>query len=139
MIIPVLSVADVDASIKFYTERLGFDQKFALPGPDGKTSFASLNLGEAHIMVGTDSDVQGVGKGVQLMTYIPDGVDIDEYYAQTRARGTEIAEDLKTAYWGDRCFTVHDPDGYVITLSKTVQDVPMEEIEAVVSGAGQSA
>ena len=64
MIIPVLSVADVDASVKFYTEKLGFTQEFAFPGPDGKNTFASVKLGEAHVMVGTDSDLASVGKGV---------------------------------------------------------------------------
>jgi uncharacterized glyoxalase superfamily protein PhnB len=135
MIIPVLSVADVDASVKFYTEKLGFTQEFAFPGPDGKNTFASVKLGEAHVMVGTDSDLNSVGKGVEFMIYIPDDADIDDYYAQTQARGAEIAKELKTAYWGDRVFTVNDPDGYVISLTKTVQHVPMEEIEAVISGA----
>jgi len=135
MIIPVLSVADVDASVNFYTEKLGFTREFAFPGPDGKNTFASVKLGEAHVMVGTDSDLKSVGKGVEFMIYIPENADIDDYYAQTQARGVEIAKELKTAYWGDRVFTVNDPDGYVISLTKTVQNVPMEEIEAVISGA----
>lgn len=135
MIVPILSVSDVDESISFYTEKLGFTKDFSMPGPDGKTGFGSVRLGQAVIMVGTDDDLANVGKGVQFMTYVPEEIDIDAYYAETKARGTEIAEEIKSAYWGDRCFTVHDPDGYRITLSKTVRDVPMEEIEAVMSGA----
>lgn len=135
MIIPVLNVADVDASVKFYTEQLGFTPEFSFPGPDGKTIFASVQLGEAHIMVGTDTDLASVGKGVEFMVYIPESADIDDYYAQTTSRGTTIAKELKTGYWGDRFFTVNDPDGYVISLTKTVQQVPMEEIAEVMSGS----
>ena len=39
----------------------------------------------------------------------------------------KIEKELKTEPWGDRVFTVKDPDGYNITFAKTVEQVPAEE------------
>jgi catechol 2,3-dioxygenase-like lactoylglutathione lyase family enzyme len=41
-IIPTLAVADIDASVRFYTEVLGFDVGFTLPGEDGKLIHGSV-------------------------------------------------------------------------------------------------
>jgi uncharacterized glyoxalase superfamily protein PhnB len=137
MIMPILSVKDVDASIAFYTEKLGFAHQMSMPGPDGKNTFAFVSLGEA-IMVGLslDPDLQHRGAGVDLMFYVPDTTDIDQVYNEVQSRGVGITETIDTRYWGDRTFGLRDPDGYSLTFAKTVKQVPMEEIEAHLRGGG---
>lgn len=131
MIMPVLSVKDVDASIAFYTEKLGFQATMKIPGSDGNTAFAFVQLGKAVFGLSLDTDVQPgerVAPGVQFMVYVAEDTDIDAYYADVKAKGAAIMGELDTAYWGDRIFSLHDPDGYFLTMAKTVRDVPPEEI-----------
>lgn len=129
MIVPILNVSDVDTSIAFYVHKLGFKLEMTVPDPDGNNVFGMVSLGRASI--GLDQVMPGApggGAGVDLMVFVPDGADIDRVYADVQARGTAVATPLDTKYWGDRVFTVLDPDGYRITLSQTVKHVPVEQI-----------
>jgi uncharacterized glyoxalase superfamily protein PhnB len=133
MIVPVLSVKDVDASIAFYTEKLGFKQDMVLAGPDGVNSFAGVSLGNSTFML-SRAETPNVGQGVVFMIYIPEESDIDKVYADVQAKGVAIVEPLKTEYWGDRVFSVKDPDGFYLTVSKTVQQADMQHVADVMSG-----
>lgn len=131
MILPLLKVKNVDASVKFYVEKLGFNNAFNMQGPDGVNAFAFVDLGKPTIGLSLEqSDNTGAGKGVEFMVYLPDETDIDTYYADVKGKGVKIEAELATQYWGDRTFTIHDPDGYVITLSKTIKEMTFEEAEA---------
>ena len=64
------------------------------------------------------------------MIYIPDELNIDTYYNEVKARGVAIKDELADSYWGDRTFSVKDPDGYWLTIATTVKQVPVTEMEA---------
>lgn len=133
MILPILSVSDVDASLAFYKEKLGFEERMSMPGPDGITTFAGIALGKAQIML-SRAETEHKGQGVVFMVYVPEGTSIDTVYQEVKDRGVTIVEELKTEYWGDRIFTVHDPDGYNITMCEEVEPIDMEHVEKVMSG-----
>lgn len=133
MIMPILAVKDVDASVAFYKDQLGFRHDMSMAGPDGKNVFAIVGLGAAVFGVGLDPKVsfdQPLAPGVQFMTYLPEEQNIDSYYADVKAKGIKIDDELSDTYWGDRAFTIHDPDGYMLTFAVTVKQVPVEEMEA---------
>lgn len=126
-ILPILSVKDYDASLKFYTEKLGFDAAMSMDMPGGtKFGMVTLNGQGTTIGIGDDKTAYERGKGVDLMLY-PDDFDIDAFYQQVQEREVKIESELKTEYWGDRVFSVLDPDGYRLTFAKTVEQVSMEE------------
>lgn len=132
MIMPILTVRSVDASFDFYVNKLGFKQEMAMAGPDGRNFFGFVSLGKA--MIGLDAMTPTAargGAGADFMVYVSDDTDLDHLYQEVQARGTAIEAPIETKYWGDRVFTVLDPDGYRITLSKTVKQVPMAEIETI--------
>lgn len=133
MILPILSVNDVDASLAFYTEKLGFTERMSMPGPDGITTFAGIALGEANFMLSREDTVHKAD-GVVFMVYIPEGTDIDTVYQEVQARGVTIARELKTEYWGDRRFLVNDPDGYHIAMCQEMEAVAVDLIAQVMSG-----
>jgi PhnB protein len=137
MIMPILAVKDVAASIAFYQDKLGFSVSVSMPGEDGQPNFAVLNMGDG-VTVGLqlDTELAQRGDGVVLMMYVPDSTDIDGYYGQVKGRGVPIVEEINTGYWGDRLFSVKDPDGYWVSLCKTVQQMSNEEIQA--AGAAQA-
>ena len=101
MILPILSVKDVDASVAFYTGKLGFTHSFSVPGPDGRNSFAFITLGET-ITVGLslEAALEHRGQGVDLMVYPPSGIDLDQFYAAARSKGVALAEEIGDRYSG---------------------------------------
>jgi uncharacterized glyoxalase superfamily protein PhnB len=128
-VLPILAVKNYDASVKFYTEQLGFVSEFTMQGPDGTNSFGFVSKGEARLGLGQQPDVPHAGHGVYFMLYPEGDFDIDAYYAQVQQKGVPIAEEIKTEYWGDRVFSLKDPDGYHLAFGKTVQEIPLEQIK----------
>lgn len=136
MISPILTVKDVDAAVKFYTENLNFKHDFSMAGPDGSNVFAFVSLGDNAIGISKeDLDVK-CGVGVVFMVYVPD--DIDAYYQAVQDNGTAIAAPIKDEYWGDRIFSVVDMDGYYLTFAKTVKQADMQEIADIMRVSGTS-
>jgi uncharacterized glyoxalase superfamily protein PhnB len=134
MIFPVLAVKDIDASVKFYTDKLGFKLDFNLAGPDGKNTTAALSLGEGNsMMLSSDAALQNRGQGVVLMIYLPDSKDINAYYQDTQAKGVSITQPFKDEYWGDRVFSLTDLDGYYLSFCKTVKQMSAEEIQNTIT------
>jgi len=137
MIMPILAVSDLEASIDFYTSKLGFELAFSMNGPDGVRNFAFVALGKAHIGLQADPSLASPrGQGAVFMVYVPDETDIDAFYAGVVSRGTTIAREIADMYWGDRTFTVADPDGFVVTIAKTTQQMDMGDIEAAHQASG---
>lgn len=130
MIMPILAVKDVDASIAFYKDVLGFNHDFSLPGPDNQTSFAGISLGKAAFGLSAEPDAATGGAGVVFMVYVADDADLDAYYAEVQNKGAVIDQPIKDEYWGDRVFSLRDPTGYYLSFCKTVKQMTMEEIAA---------
>jgi len=136
MIAPVLNVTDIDASVNFYTQKLGFKHDFSLPGPDGENAFAFVSMGEG-VTIGLSKDPAATPhrvEGVDLMIYIPEEIDIDTFYKDVTAKGITPATELKTQYWGDRTFSLHDLDGFRLTIAHTVEQADMEDMAAIMRG-----
>lgn len=128
---PVLSVRDVAETMRFYTETLGFQEWFAMPGRDGATVFGGVAWGNAYLMIGDqrgldDAARQRLGAGVEFYVEVGDA-DLDAYYERVRDRVRVVAT-IETKYWGDRVFTIADPDGYRVSFAKSVEAVSVDEI-----------
>ena len=135
MISPILSVKDVDSSVKFYTEKLGFEHTFSMPDESGVNSFAFVNLGQTiNIGFNRDADKAGKGDGVDFMIYVDDDTDLDALYNEIKGRGVTMLQEIADQYWGDRTFALHDLDKYRLTFAKTTKQVPIAEIEATMRG-----
>jgi uncharacterized glyoxalase superfamily protein PhnB len=133
MIAPILAVRDVDASLTFYTEKLGFEKMLVMEGIDGRNVFAFIGLGE-RAQIGLDAKPASapVGSGVVFMIYPPEEVNLDQLYADVRSRGVAIEQPLHDDYWGERTFSVKDPDGYYLTFSVTELTTPADELDAII-------
>ena len=141
MIMPALTVNDVEASIAFYRDMLGFRHDMSMEGTDGKPVFAIVGLGAAVFGLGYDevnSPKPPYAPGVQFMVYLPEDESIDSYYASVKAKGVKIDEELADTYWGDRTFSIHDPNGYWLTFAVTIKQVAVEDMEAYLREQGSS-
>ncbi|MEP7291231.1 MAG: VOC family protein [Chloroflexota bacterium] len=131
MIMPILTVKDVDVSVAFFTDKLGFRHDMSMAGAEGANVFAIVGLGAAVFGLGVEeAGVQygAYAPGVQFMVYLPEGERIDRLYAEVKAKGVTIDDELADTYWGDRAFSIHDPNGYLLTFAVTVKQVRVEEM-----------
>jgi PhnB protein len=128
---PILFVSGIEQSVDFYLDKLGFNLGFAVTGDGGKMLHASVINGCVTLMLAYgDSMVERrLGGGAELYVYVD---DVDGYYERVVAAGTVPSRDIEDQFWGDRTFTVTDPDGYVTTFAQTVRAFdPARDIPAI--------
>ena len=125
---PTLTVADVDASLAFYSERLGFKPDLRLQYPHGRTYMGSVEVGDTVIMFESrdhnerSTTKPGAGCGIRLTVLLPQDYDIDMYYSGLRRQQVPIACEIGNRFWGNRDFTVSDPDEYHLTFARQVRE-----------------
>jgi uncharacterized glyoxalase superfamily protein PhnB len=111
MITPVLRVRDVDLSLRFYTQLLGFKGEGGLPGADGKTVYAEAYMGDAKLMISRRTSTAHC---------------IGELYID---REVPMCEDLREEIWGDCAFTITDLDGNRLTFAQRVRRAALSAAE----------
>ncbi len=137
MLSPTLMVEDVEKTLEFYTQTLGFEEKGKFPGPDGKLIYANVQWKDVSFMFGPTTWLPAEllpyrGAGVDFYILGGEEDDIDQYYAMLKEKGVTIVKEIEDQFWGDRSFTIKDPDGYQLTFAKTVREVsPEEMMEAI--------
>ena len=125
---PTLTVADVDASLAFYTGTLGFTSDLRLQGDDGKTFLASVEVGDTVIMFESPDPrdppdaSRGARSGVTLTICFPEAHDLDALYTELRRNDVPIACEIGDRFWGNRDFTVRDPDGYHLIIARPIRE-----------------
>jgi catechol 2,3-dioxygenase-like lactoylglutathione lyase family enzyme len=107
---PVLHVTDVETSLRFYVERLGFMSPWRYE-EDGKTHVAQVDRqGCALILADTWPDK--IGKGLMFISLNAETREaaiagLDALRAELEAKGVSVKE----GSWGYRLLVVDDPDG----------------------------
>jgi len=143
-LMPAMGVKDISATVRFYTDVLGFETIFTLKDDDDALVHASMKRGVVDIMFGRlnpdePHDQGELGKGVALYTTVADTEDIDGLFAHARKSGAEVIEEPKDQFWGHRDWTIADPDGYLIVVSKVIAHVNEQDMqELAMAGASAS-
>ena len=112
----MLTVSDVAAAAAFYQKAFGFTKRGMMNGPDGKPMHAELTLRGATLMLGPENAALGkrsaknVGASpASLFLYVE---KVDKSVAKAVSLGASAKGPVMDMFWGDRCGTVVDPDGY---------------------------
>lgn len=134
-VMPVLSTKDLAARLDIYTGTLGWTRGLGIPGLDGNEVFAidSMNNGVVFGLSALPSP-EPKRTGVVLMCYVDDAVDNDESSAARSSNGA-VFLDVRDENWRDRCFDLSDPVGCVSSVTKTVTNVPLEDIAAAAASS----
>lgn len=115
--IPVVFVADVEASAAFYRDSLGFSIDFLHGEPPfyGSVSRdgACLHLKFVHEPVLT----VGPQDREAFITAFVDVENVKALFAEYVAAGVTFAQRLQKEAWGGRDFIVRDPDGNMICFA----------------------
>ena len=136
-IAPSLRVKDMQKSLDFYTKTLGFQTTDKLTRQNGKIAHAAVGFDSPLIMLSpveyvrtpqTKEDLAKNKPGVGVEFYIgtTGAKKLDAFFTEVKAKGATVINEPKTESWGDRLFTVKDPDGYALTFSEHVNDVTPE-------------
>lgn len=122
-IAPALTATDLEASLDFYENVLGFWVADRIV-EDGVLVAASLQAGDVDFLIGQDDFSKGRErtKGVGFSLYCVTVQDIDEMAASIKARGIELNHEPTDQPWGTRDFSVTDPDGFKLTFSSPMED-----------------
>ena len=111
-----LTVSDIPAAVSFYQKAFGFAKRGIMKGPDGKPVHAELTLRGTTLMLGPESEQMGrrsaksVGASpATLYIYVE---NVDKVVEKAATLGAAPQGPVMDMFWGDRCGTVVDPDGY---------------------------
>jgi uncharacterized glyoxalase superfamily protein PhnB len=122
--VPLLQVFDMQASLKFYCDVIGF-QIVEKTDPDW---WAMIRLGGATLMLNTayedgkrprSADAKRV-KGHQDVSLYFEFPDLDGLHAHLRGKGCKVNPPAKTSY-GLRQMSVRDPDGYELCFTAPLE------------------
>lgn len=136
-IAPSIRVRDMQKSLDFYTKTLGFQTTDELTRRDGRIAHASLGFDSPLIMLSPIENIRTqqtkeelannkLGVGVEFYIDINGSKKIDDFFSELKAKGITVINEPMTRFWGDRIFTVIDPDGYALTFYEHVNDVTSE-------------
>lgn len=120
---PLIYVSDLQKSIDFYINILGFRLGELYPTKDNP-SYAPVFIGEYKLMLclARESNKKFYtndlgGSGLQLFIQVD---KVDDIYQKVKSN-VEIIDEIETKTWGDREFSIIDPDGYLISFYSQVK------------------
>jgi catechol 2,3-dioxygenase-like lactoylglutathione lyase family enzyme len=117
---PFFIVRNVDETIAFYRDRLGFETRFR--EPDADPFFAVIGRDGAQILIKSDKDVSPLPNSKRhpfmrwdAYVYAPDP---DGLAAEFANHGAAFSAPLEDTHDGLRGFEISDPDGYVLFFGR---------------------
>jgi catechol 2,3-dioxygenase-like lactoylglutathione lyase family enzyme len=109
---PVLHVADVEASLRFYVDRLGFTSPWRFDD-EGKVYVAQVDR-QGCALILADNWPEKIGKGLMFISLNVEPATreaavaaVDALRAELETKGVRVKE----GSWGYRLLVVDDPDG----------------------------
>lgn len=119
---PVLHVTDVETSLRFYVERLGF----TCPWRSDEEGVAQVDRQGCSLIL-ADTWPQKIGKGLMFISlnFEPEAqvAALDSLRAEFEAKGIAV----KDGSWGYRLLVIDDPDGNQLFFNypnETASDQP---------------
>ncbi len=123
-LVPELIVEDVERTLRFYKEKLGFDIVAQAP-ENGKPSWAEMVNGSARLMVQGKEETliempllssYSIG-GTTLLVLRIDGQNVVRNLWSQQTDWGHVILPLRETEYGTVEFVIADPDGYVLIFS----------------------
>jgi predicted enzyme related to lactoylglutathione lyase len=106
----IFHVANLDASLRYYIEVLGFQERFRFG------DYAGVEYGEVqiHLSGPHSTNKRAIGQG-SIYIFC---ADVDGYHAVVAEKGAAIQAPPKDYEYGMRDFVIKDPDGNLIGMGQ---------------------
>ncbi len=126
-----LTVTDMKAAITFYQKAFGFKKRGVMNGPDGKPIHAELVLRDTVLMMGPE--MPGWNKSARTLGGSPSTLyvyveDADKVFARALKLGASQRMPVADMFWGDRCGSLIDPEGYSWSVGSHVAEYTPREM-----------
>ena len=114
---PSLTVDDLERSLRFYTDVLGFIVSDRWTD-GGVLRGVMLKAGVCELGLSQDDWAKGRNrkKGEAVRISCQTAQDIDALAARIKAGGGRLTEEPQDTAWGTRSLSVDDPDGFHLTI-----------------------
>ena len=129
-----LTVSDVPAAASFYQKAFGFAKGSIMKGPDGKPMHAVLTLRGTTVMLGPENPAMGRrtakslgGSPASLYIYVE---NVDKVVSKAISLGATGKGPVMDMFWGDRCGTIEDSDGYIWMVGTHKAEPTAKEMKA---------
>ncbi len=126
-----LTVTDVKAAAAFYQKAFGFAKRGIMNAPDGKAIHGELTLRGTTIMLSPEMPQMGarsaktVGASPASLYLLTENAD--KTVAKAVKLGATLKGEVMDMFWGDRCGTLVDPEGYMwMVATHMAQPTPKE-------------
>ena len=114
--VPVIGTDNIEKSLKYYIEVLGFTLDFKYGDPP---VYAGVKSGEAEIYLTNDPHL---AKGIKESKLVPEVFiwvsDAESLFKDHINKGAEIVEPLSDRPWGARQYVVREINGYHIKFAQ---------------------
>jgi uncharacterized glyoxalase superfamily protein PhnB len=118
---PLLNVADIEASLKFWRDLIGFEEITRFES-EGRLAFANLRSGEVELMLnarGGDPRARRARPHYTEAVLYFGVVSVHDLVRDLRAKGCE-APDPEAQEYGVDEIILRDPDGYEIAFTSPI-------------------
>jgi PhnB protein len=136
-----LYIQGAAAAIDFYKKAFGAEERFRMPGPDGRIGHAEIKIGDSVIMMADEhGEIDALGPKSRggatssIMLYVE---DVDKRFEQAVAAGATVLSPVENKFYGDRMGTVADPFGHCWHIATVVEDVSPEEMKKRLAAMGE--
>src|ERR1700688_2427324 len=129
----ILTVTDVKAAAAFYQKAFGFAKRSIMNAPDGKPIHAELTLRGTTLMLGPEIPQMGsrsaktIGASPASLYLLTENAD--KVVAKAVKLGAAPKGPVMDMFWGDRCGTVIDPDGYAWMVATHIAKPTPQEMK----------
>jgi PhnB protein len=143
----MLVVSDIKAAAAFYQKAFGFTKRGIMNGPDKKPVHAELTLRGTTLMLSPEMESMNC-KSAKTLGHSPSTLyllseDVDKTAAKAVKLGAQARGPVMDMFWGDRCGTIIDPDGYMWMVAthkaeptpQEMQKQMMEQMRQMSAGA----
>ena len=117
---PLFTVTDLERSVRFYTDVLGFIVGERYTGSDGALQGVMLKAGVCELGLSQDDWVKGRDRqrGVAVRVWWTTAQDIDALAKRIKARGYPLTQEPTDESFGGRSLSLDDPDGFHLSIHR---------------------
>jgi catechol 2,3-dioxygenase-like lactoylglutathione lyase family enzyme len=114
--VPVIATADLQATVAYYTQVLGFSEHFIFGEPP---AYAGVERDGVLLYIAHDERLATTLKSSSLHPDVFLWVhDVDTVFDEHKRRGARIVEEIADRPWDVRQYVIEDPNGYHLKIAE---------------------